>query len=146
MTVPSRPEREHDQLGFAAIELAVGLALLVLPITLLVASIPTWFDRQATARAVARDVAREEAVNQRCDAAMARRAGAEAAAGFGIDPEEIEVTLDCRDGTRLPRGGTVTAYVEIAVPAVVVPGLGRIGGFRWSVGHTQPVDPYASAP
>ena len=59
--------------GFVALELAAGVAVLVLPVVMLVASLPGWFDRQSTARQAAREAARAITLAGWCDEARAER-------------------------------------------------------------------------
>ncbi len=45
-----------DERGFVAAELVLGVGLLLFPVALLVLTLPTWSERQATGRAIAREV------------------------------------------------------------------------------------------
>jgi hypothetical protein len=135
--------REH---GFVALELAVGIGLLVLPVACLVVTLPTWSERQTTARAIAREVGRTTATAGVCDRAEAEATTREMAANLGLGPGDVSVALDCRPGARLARGGTVTARVTVQVPAVALPGIGPAGAWSWTAAHTEPVDPYRSFP
>ena len=46
----------------------------------------------------------------------------------------------------LVRGGRVGAEVRVWMPSLVVPFVGGGGGFWWSAGHAEVVDPYRSFP
>lgn len=129
--------------GFVAAELALGIGLLLFPVAMLVVTLPTWSERQSVARAVAREVARTIAVAGTCDAERARAVAGEMAVNLGVTV--TDVGLDCAPG-RLPRGGRVTASVTVAVPAIVIPGIGAADAWRWTARHSQPVDPYRSFP
>ena len=61
--------------GFVATELALGIGLLVIPVALLVLTLPGWSERQVTARVISREVARRAARAGVCDAAAARALG-----------------------------------------------------------------------
>ena len=50
--------------GFIATELVLGLGLLVLPVALLVLTLPGWSERQATARAARLPTAKAGAPNR----------------------------------------------------------------------------------
>ncbi|MEI8001360.1 MAG: hypothetical protein WCI50_08415, partial [Actinomycetes bacterium] len=63
----TRRSRRAAAGGFAAIELAAGVALLLLPVTLLVVALPTWADRQTVARLAARDATRVLTLRTVCD-------------------------------------------------------------------------------
>jgi hypothetical protein len=130
--------------GFVAIELAAGTALLVFPVALMVASLPGWFDRQSIARQAARDAARAVVLDGTCRAEVASAAAARIAAGSGLESGAVHVELDCVAGTALERDRFVTARVSVDMPAVSVPLIGSVGAWRWTAGHTEPIDPYGS--
>src|SRR6266542_2451137 len=66
--------------GFVAVELSLGVAMLLLPVTLVVLTLPTWSERQAAARAIAREVARAAAIAGACDEQQAQDVADEMAA------------------------------------------------------------------
>jgi hypothetical protein len=141
-----RTRQGADQRGFVATELAIGIGLLVLPVACLVLTLPTWSERQTTARAIAREVGRATAVAGRCDRVAAEALTREMAGNLGLDQRDVAVALDCASGARLARGGTVTARVTVRVPAVAIPGVGGFGAWSWTAAHTETVDPYGSFP
>jgi hypothetical protein len=143
MRRPGAPRRER---GFVATELAIGIGVLVLPVACLVLTMPTWSERQTTARAIAREVGRSTAVSGRCDRGAAEALTREMAGNLGLDARDVAVSLDCTSGARLPRGGSVTARVTVSVPAVAIPGIGSVGAWSWTAAHTESVDPYRSFP
>jgi hypothetical protein len=138
------PARRRDERGFVAIELALGVGLLLIPVALLVITIPTWSERQATARAIVREVARSTAVAGVCDTGAADETADTMADNLGVEPGEVEVDLRCFPGERLPRGGEVEAAVTIQMPAMRFPGITQVGGWDWTANHREPVDPYRS--
>ena len=129
-----------------ALELAAGIAVLVLPVVMLVASLPGWFDRQSTARQAAREAARAITLVGWCDEARGERVAMHLAAGANLASRDIAVALDCRAGDPLPRDGSVTARVRVAMPGVHVPLIGSVAGWTWTAAHIEPVDPYGSRP
>jgi hypothetical protein len=128
--------------GYVAGELAIGIGLLVFPVALLVLTLPTWSERQTTARSIAREVARVVAVAGVCDRGRAADTGHDMARNLGLPPADVDVQLDCAAGDRLPRGGSVRASVTVAVPAVAVPGIGSVGAWSWTANHSEPIDQY----
>ena len=56
--------------GFVATEFVLGVGVLLLPVVVVVLTIPTWSERQTTARAIAREVARTVAREGFCDPAV----------------------------------------------------------------------------
>jgi len=130
--------------GYVAAELALGIGLLVFPVALLVLTLPTWSERQTTARSIVREVSRVVAVAGVCDRGRAVETGNDMARNLGLSPSDVDVQLDCAPGGRLPRGGSVRASVTIAVPAVTFPGIGSVGAWSWTAHHSEPVDQYRS--
>jgi hypothetical protein len=133
----------NGERGSTPVELALGIALLVLPVMVLVLVIPIWVERQGMARTAAQEAARAAVVHtdQRAADAAARQAAAEVVSNRGYPQEdlaEVEVT------GRLTRGGLVTATVHVRVPLVRIPGLGSVGGFTISAAQTEPVDAFRS--
>ena len=61
------PARNDTEAGFVATELTLGLGLLILPVALLVLTLPGWSERQTTARVIARETARTLARDGRCE-------------------------------------------------------------------------------
>jgi hypothetical protein len=138
-----RPSRSREG-GYVAAELALGVGLLVFPVALLVLTLPTWSERQTTARSIAREVSRVVAVAGVCDRGRAVETGHDMARNLGLSPSDVDVQLDCVPGGRLPRGGTVRASVTVAVPAVTFPGIGSVEAWSWTAHHSEPVDQYRS--
>lgn len=138
--------RWRSESGFVATELVLGVGLLVIPVALVVLTLPGWSERQATARAVSREVARATARDGICDVARARVRAAEMAANLGVPSPDLVVDLGCVDGAPLPPGGDVEARVTVAMPAIQLPGIGAVGGWSWTARHREPVDRYAVAP
>ena len=130
--------------GYVAGEFALGIGLLVFPVALLVLTLPTWSERQTTARSIAREVSRVVAVSGVCDRGRATGTGQDMARNLGLAPRDIDVQLDCAPGERLRRGGSVRASVTVAVPAVAFPGIGSVGAWSWTAHHSEPIDQYRS--
>ena len=146
MTARRARRTVHGVDGFVALELAAGVAVLVLPVVMLVASLPGWFDRQSTARQAAREAARALTLVGWCDKARAERVATRVATGANLSAPDIAVVVDCQAGDPLPRDGSVTARVTVAMPGVDVPVIGSVAGWTWTAAHVEPVDPYGSRP
>lgn len=131
----------HER-GSATLELALGLAVLVLPLLMAVATLPQWLDRESVTALAAREAARAfvlagdqaQAVREAQD--VARRI----AAAHGVAERDFSVRVS---GT-LARGAAVTVRTSVRVPLVRVPLLGRVGGFTITRRHQETVDPYRS--
>lgn len=137
----------RDDAGFAAVELVAGVALLVLPVALLVLSVPVWAETQTSARTIAREAARvlaladDDATGRAAALAMAARI----ADNLGVElvaPPTLEGTVDAPPG----RAGTVTARVTVRLPLLGLPLLADLTEVDWTVAHDEPVDAYRSRP
>src|SRR6266705_2065800 len=84
--------------GYAAVEFVLGICLVVLPVALLVLSLPIWSERQS----------------------MAQRA-AEVARNYGLPAGALRARFD----GALQRGATVTSRVTVPMPALAIPLVGR---------------------
>jgi hypothetical protein len=117
----------------------------VLPVALLVLTLPGWSERQVTARVISREVARRAATDGVCDVADARALGASMARNLGVPGDDVTVDLSCADGAALACTD-VESRVTVRMPAVDVPGIGAVGEWSWTARHREPVDRYATAP
>ncbi len=130
------PPREA---GYIALELALGVALLLFPVALLVIALPTWSERKSMAELAAREAARTAAVSLSLD--QARAVGRQVVENLdGGDVSGPTFTSD----SSLARGGRVTAEITIRVPLVPIPGIGEMASFSWTTSHTEQVDQYRS--
>jgi hypothetical protein len=131
--------------GFVAIEFVLGIGLLVVPVALLVLTLPGWSERQSVARVIAREAAVRVAAVGICDSEMARQLGAAMAENLAVPVADITVRLGCLPGAALPPESEVEADVTVTIPGVVIPGIGTIGAWSWTARHREPVDRYAAA-
>jgi hypothetical protein len=131
--------------GFVATELVVGIAVLVVPVALLVLTLPSWSERQVTARVISREVARRAARDGVCDDGAARALAVAMAHNLGVRSPDVSVTLECTGGPTLEPGTDVEARVTVTMPAVQLPGVGAVGAWSWTATHREPVDRYAAA-
>lgn len=131
--------------GFVATEFVLGISLLVLPVALLVLTLPGWSERQVTARVISREVARRTARDGVCDIAAARALGVTMARNLGVPDGDLSVEVSCVDGAALAPGSDVEARVTVRMPAVELPGIGAVGAWSWTARHREPVDRYAAA-
>lgn len=141
----------RGQAGSVAVEWAMGLAVLVVPVALLVGVMPAWAERQSMARLAAREAARAAALAS--DATAGEAAGralvAQIAANHGVpaaDLVTVAVTVP-RDAAGQPlRGGQVSATVAVRVPVTDLPLFGAVGGFTSTATHHEAIDLYRSLP
>jgi hypothetical protein len=141
-----QPHSDRSPDGFVATELALGVAVLLVPVAALVLTLPTWSQRQTTARAIAREVGRAVAREGFCDTALAASLTDLMSANLGLPRPDVDVHLACAPNAALVAGDHLEVSVDVRMPAVHVPGIGDVGAWSWSARHRQPVDSYGSAP
>ncbi|WP_370324658.1 hypothetical protein [Euzebya sp.] len=144
------PRRAAAESGFVTAEWVIGLTVLVLPVLLLAAVLPSWTARHEAAAAAAREAARVAAATAdgAAPGGAASQAAAEVLAARDVDPSTAAVEVDVPVGAdgRTPREGVVTAVVTLDGPTVTVPLLGEIAGPDVSGEHTRRLNPYRSRP
>lgn len=149
---------EGTESGHAAIELALAVGLLILPVAVLVLSLPTWVERQSLALSASREVARTVvlAEDPAGGSAVAADRVREIAVNHGLDPDDVTVCFathpvaetaprDCTGLGAVQRGVAITAYVTVRLPALDLPGLpGIVPATTYTARHTERVDLYRS--
>lgn len=143
----------RKQGGAAPIELVAGLGLLVLPVVILVVSLPVWAEVRSMGTVAAQQAARTIVTAPEPTAAYpAAAAVAEAvAANFG---RELVGAPRVAWFHRADAAGTagsgaqevVTVTVTVRLPAITVPLIGSWGAVDWDVRHAEAVDRYRSRP
>ena len=133
--------RTRGERGQAAIELVASIGVLLLPVVLLVASLPTWSERRHVAIAAAREATVVAAQGYPRDVSSeAARIATAIASTYGVPEDDIEVEVT----TDLRRGGSVAATVKVRMPAISIPAAGTVGAWTWSTTHTRRIDGYRS--
>jgi len=133
----------RDERGAAsALTLMLGVGLIVLPVMVLVLTLPAWEQRAVDAQDVARTAARALAVssNWQQGEVSANQAIAEIEAGDGLPPSDVSVSY----AGSLDPGSAITVSVSVAIPAGNLPGLGFVGTLHYSATSTEHVDSYGS--
>lgn len=134
--------------GHAAVELALAVGVMLLPVALVVTGFGPWSERRVEAESMAAEAARAAVIELNHDAGNAMISAM--ATRYRISSDLVRVgwcdatpTLQ-RDGSCLfARGTTVSIVIEIWTPLVETP-WGSIGGL-WVVGeHSEPIDLYRS--
>ena len=138
--------------GSAAIELAAGVGLLVLPTVLLVLSLPTWAQARTAAEVAAREAARTVVLAEDPTGPAAKVAGRVTAEtvlanhGHQLVGEPTFAWDRVRVVGGRVRQDQVAATVTVRMPAVAVPFVGSWAAFDWSTTHVEPLDIYRSVP
>jgi hypothetical protein len=133
----------QDEAGFAPLTMALGIGLLIIPVLLLVLTLPGWEERTVDARDAAANAARALATADTWAAgvAAADQTVTEVTTNDGIDPTTVAVNYS----GALNAGATVTAAVTVTIPAGTVPGIGAFGTMHYTASSTQHVDSYRSS-
>lgn len=134
--------------GHAAVELALAVGVLLLPVALVVTAFAPWSEARVDADALAAEAARAAVIELSLEAGVA--ALDSAATVQGIDSSSVQLgwcgsppASGGSGGCPLVRGGVVTATVEVWTPLVATP-WGSVGGLWVSADHSEPIDLYRS--
>ena len=124
--------------------LLLGTALLVLPVMVLVLTLPTWEQRAVDAQDAARGAALAlvTARNWASGVEAADQVVAQVLQENGLPTGDVS---DEFSGSLEP-GATVTASVTVAMPVGQIPGLGATGAMHYTARSTQHVDSYRGSP
>lgn len=134
--------------GHAAVELALAVGVLLLPVALVITGFGPWSERRVEAEAIAAEATRAAVLDLNHDAGHAVVSAV--SAGYGISPEHVRVgwcgatpAQDPAGACVFERGAVVSVTVELWTPLVATP-WGSVGGL-WVVGeHSEPIDLYRS--
>ena len=128
--------------GFVAIEWVAAVTLLLVPVVVLVGTLPTWAERRHVATIAAREGSR--ALVREWPAmspTAAQMAALFVAADHGIDSDEVDVQVAAGSGAR---GSTVEVTVRITMPAIAVPGGPSVRGWTYTATSVRRIDDYRS--
>lgn len=138
--------------GHAAVELALAVGVLLLPVAIFVASLGPWLEERVAAGAAAAEAARVAAIE--LDLVAGAEVALKAIASHGVDPAAARLgwcgsapteILSPSGSCPLTRGSVVQVEVELWVPLIATP-WGQVGGVWAGATHTEPVDLYRSIP
>ncbi|HTT88166.1 MAG TPA: hypothetical protein VMF65_01340 [Acidimicrobiales bacterium] len=120
--------------------LLLGTTFIVLPVMILVLTLPAWEQRVVDAQDAARNAARALVTADDWDdgVSAANEAVAQMETGDGLPPADLTVTYS----GSLDPGGTVKAAVTVVIPAGNLPGLGFVGQLHYTASSTAHVDSY----
>ena len=137
-------KRLVDDSGLAPAEFVLFTGLVLLPTLILVASLPTWWERQSLGRLAAQEAARTVALAPDWDTGVAHghQMVAQLAANHDVSTSDLTVAF----AGSLERGQAVQATVEVSIPAMAVPFVVELPSFTLSFTHAELVDAYRSIP
>jgi hypothetical protein len=129
------------QSGFVAIEWVAAVAMLLLPMVVLVASMPGWAERRHAATVAAREAARDLVDNwPNGNSAAAVLVAEDVAADHGVAAGDLDVRVR---STGAARGDTVEVDVDVRMPAIGVGGM-SVGAWHYTARAMRRVDDFRS--
>lgn len=134
--------------GHAAVELALAVGVLLLPVAIAVTAFGPWSERRVAAESVAAEATRAVALS--LSHSVGTGVVSEATAGLGLSPDLVRVGWCGASPGPVPtgacplqRGTAVSVTIEIWAPLVDTP-WGPVGGVWVSGSHSEPIDLYRS--
>ncbi len=132
---------DRHERGFVAIEWVASVALLLLPIVVLVATLPGWAERRHTATVAAREAARDLVDNwPHGDPAAAILVAQDVAADHGVGAADLDVRVA---SVGAARGDEVVVEVRVTMPAIGVAGM-SVGSWHYTARATRRIDDFRS--
>jgi hypothetical protein len=132
------------------VELALGVALLLLPVALGVLAFGPWIERRVVAEAAAAEAARTAVVS--LDLSRGGQVVSDIGSNHHFSPDTVRLgwcgsepgpAAESVSGCSLARGSQVVAEVRIWTPLVATP-WGSIGGVWVIASHAETIDAYRS--
>lgn len=138
--------------GHAAVEFALAVAVLMLPVALVVTAFAPWSEKRVFAESAAAETVRAAVIS--LDLNIGEEVLSGAAMSFGLEQTQVRLGW-CgalpsplpggRGGCSMDRGSVVSVQLEVWTPLVSTP-WGPVGGIWVSADHGEPVDLYRSLP
>jgi len=140
MSARSRLEPARE-LGFVAIEWVAAVALLLLPVIVLVATLPAWAERRHAATVAAREAGRELVRGwPTADPALVGALARDVAADHGVPAGDVAVEVL---SVGVARGDMVRVAVKVKMPAISIPGMSA-GEWHYTAVEVRRIDDYRS--
>ena len=146
MTAVLRSSVLRGQGGAGAVELVLAVAFLIIPVALLLMSLPILAEYRSMGDAAAREAVRACAVasDPRSGQETSERVARQIITERGLAPEGTTIDIDCAVAWR--PGGVVTAAVVFEVPAIHIVGIGEIGSITISRSYVERIEAHRSEP
>ena len=138
--------------GHAAVELALAIGVLMLPVALAVTAFGPWMERRVLSESAAAEAARVAVLE--LDHLLGAEAARQATSAHGLPDELVRLgwcgaepgPISAPTGScPLARGSMAVAEVEVWVPLVRTP-WGDVGGLWITASHAEPIDLFRSLP
>jgi hypothetical protein len=130
---------QPDDRGFVLVEWVAAVALLLMPVVMLVATLPVWAERRHVATVAAREAARTLANDwPHANTASASAVAEDVAARRGVGDARVRVR-----SVGSTRGGEIRVEVDVLMPAIAMAGM-RIGSWRYTAVAVRRVEDFRS--
>jgi hypothetical protein len=130
--------REH---GLVAVEWVAAIGLVLLPIVLLVATLPAWAERRHAATVAAREATRVLARDwPNASTARAVTVAREVAIDHGIEARDVDVVVV---SVGVARGDLARVVVSVTMPALSI-GAISAGTWHYTASEVRRIDDYRS--
>ena len=133
--------RRQGEKGSTTIEFLLCLALIIFPVMGLSAAALNWPARLNAASGAAYEAAHSVVHSPVADPEEGRARAVKVWTNHGYDAGDIEVAFE---GDPTSRGGVYTSTVTVVLPAIVIPGVGRIAGGFVARSHAERVPDFES--
>ena len=133
----------NDDRGISgALDMTLAVGLIMLPLVMLVASIPRRVETKSMAEVAAQEAARTLVLSnqQGIGETAAEAAARQIVANHGVDPSTVSVSFT----GILDWGQEITATVTVRMPVLSIPLIGEFSVADYSAVHTERVDDYRS--
>ena len=132
-----------DERGISgALDMTLAVGLVMLPLVMLVASIPAWIETRSMAELAAQEATRTVVLSD--DQATGEAAGTASArliaTNHGIDGTTLTISFT----GALEWGEEITATVRVPMPVLAIPLIGTFTVGDFTAQHTERVDDYRS--
>ncbi len=138
----------RNERGHAAVEFALAIGVLLLPVALVVVSFGPWLERRVTAEAAAAEGSRTAVLH--LDPASGLATAANVLMAAGVEDEHVRAgwcgaapQVGGAGSCSFARGSVVELEVEVFVPLFETP-WGPVGGLWVDGHHAEPTDLYRS--
>ncbi len=138
----------RDERGHAGVELALAVAVLMIPAAIAVLGFGPWSERSVLAGAAAAEAARAAVIS--LSTVTGEDVAAEMGLNYGLEPAEMRLgwcgsePVTSGAGTcPMSRGDFVVVTVSVWVPLISTP-WGEVGGLWVSRSHGESIDLYRS--
>jgi hypothetical protein len=120
------------------------IIIAMIPVFVIVMSVPSWVERMSFARVAAQEAARAAVLADTWEEGQAQAGDvvAEIAANHDVPGGASSLALS----GALERGATVSATVSVQTPTLTIPFVTTVGSTTLSSTHTEIVDHYRSLP